>query len=88
MSETVTSTTIQSVLQYVVGLNEQVAKRILDNTKLSIDGKAYTHPDQELSVQVGSRIDLEGHSDLTVISAHIRTLDFYRGSGARVAGPA
>lgn len=85
MSETVvTSTTIQSVLQYVVGLNERVAKRILDNTKLRIDGQSYSHPDEELTVQVGSRIDLEGHSDLTVIAAHIRTLDFYRGSAVRV----
>ena len=85
MSETVvTCTTIQSVLQYVVGLNEQVAERILDNTKLSIDGKPYSHPDDEVTVQVGSRIDLEGHSDLTVIPAHIRTLDFYRGSFVRV----
>ena len=74
-------TSVRCVLEYIVGLNADVADRILDSCRLQVDGQAYLTPEERIKIQVGSRIHLEGHSALTVIEAHLRTLDFYLGIG-------
>ena len=85
MSETAIVTTVRSALEYVVGLNHELARRVLQTTHLEIDGKVYTNPEARVSLEVGSRICLEGHSTLNVIKAHIRTLNFYHTMSASSA---
>lgn len=81
MSLTEKETSVRCVLEHIVGLNEGVADRILDSCRLQVDGTAYGKPEERITVQVGSRIHLEGHSALTVVEAHLRTLEFYLGFG-------
>ena len=72
------SATLKEVMQYVVGLSGELADRVLHNANVEIDGETYEDGHDTVSLTVGATVNVIGHSKVNVISAHLRTLAFYR----------
>lgn len=72
------TTTVRSVLQYVVGLSPDIATTTLEKLQVKINGQPHTNGEDEVRLSVGNTVEVGSATKINVIGAHLRTLAFYQ----------